>query len=207
MSSHREGPLTTVLFDLGNVLVGWDPYRPFAGRLTRDEWREAADAVGFSEFNVRADAGERIEDLVEEAGRRDPAHGLFLRRYFDGFPESLTGPVPGCAAIVERLSDAGLRLLGLTNASAETYPFMRDAAPAVRLLEQVVVSGRERLIKPDPEIFRRTITLTGADPSRTVFIDDTAANVQAASDLGFTGIRFQGSDQLSAELQELGLLA
>ncbi|MDO5493234.1 MAG: HAD family phosphatase [Nesterenkonia sp.] len=206
MIGRTNSALTTVVFDLGNVLVGWDPYLPFADHLTRAEWREAADAAGFAALNVRADAGERIHDLVDEATRRDPAHGRLLRDYFDGFADSLTGPVPGTASIVARLRESGVRLLGLTNASAETYPLMRAAAPATDELEQIVVSGREGLIKPDAEIFRRLTEITGATPQESVFIDDTEANVRSASASGFAAIRFRDAEQLAADLRELGLL-
>lgn len=177
-------PITAVVFDLGNVLVGWDPYLPLADLMTRDEWARFADDADFAGLNALADEGVPVAELVRRAGEVDPLHGELVGRYFSRFELSLTGPVPGVADIVDELAARVLRVLGLTNWSAETFLFAPGAAPAIASLEAVVVSGREGVCKPDPEIFRRLVDAHRLDPATTVFIDDSPKYIKGYLALG-----------------------
>lgn len=197
---------SAVVFDLGNVVVGWDPFGPFSDRLTRAEWEEFTVAADFFGLNRLADAGMPVAEVAALAADKNPLHGDLVAQYFRGFDQALTGPVPGTAAIVEDLHIEGVRLLGLTNWSAETFAFAPVAAPVIKRLESVMVSGEEGLTKPDLEIFRRLIAAYALRPEATVFIDDSVSNVDAARSLGFVALQFDGPNQLRQDLNQLGLL-
>lgn len=195
----------TVLYDLGNVLVGWDPYGPFEG-LSHDEVDAFFAETDFLARNHEQDAGRpwvELRALVEESW---PQHAHLVDRYVDGFAASLTGPVPGSAEIVEELLATGTRLYGLTNWSAELFHHAVPAAPSIGLLEGIVVSGEVGLAKPDPEIFRLTIDRFALDPARTVFVDDSPRNVEAARSVGLHAVHFTSAEALRLELVRLGLL-
>lgn len=197
---------TTVVFDLGQVLVGWDQTGPLSETMSREEWEEFAQASDFASLNVSADNGSTIVEVVARAAATDPAYGEIVAAYYENFPRSLTGPIPGMAEIVAELKGAGVRLLGLSNWSAETIHHAPVAAPAIGELEDIVVSGREKLIKPDPAIFALLLDRFDLVPGRTVFVDDLPANVEAARELGLIGIVFTGAADLRAELDRLGVL-
>ncbi len=202
----RGSQFTAVVFDLGNVLVGWDPYQPFAGRMTRDEWEQSAAEAGFPALNAMADRGVPLSEITRTAAEADARHGELMDFYFQGFEHSLTGPVPGTAEIVRDVRDAGLRVLGLTNWSGETFHLAPEYAPVIGDLEAVVVSGREGVCKPSHEIFELIADRHDLTPARTVFVDDSPPNVAAAADLGFTAVRFVDAARLRAELREMGIL-
>ncbi len=195
-----------VVFDLGQVVVGWDAYLPLADRLTRDEWDRFVEESGFAELNLAGDGGVPLRDIVASAAEKDPRHGELVAHYYERFPLSLTGPVPGVSEIIGELHASGVRLLGLTNWSAETFPFAAGAAPIINELEGILVSGREGLTKPDPEIYRLLARRYDLVPERTVFIDDSPRNVDAAATLGFLALLFVDAARLRADLRALGLL-
>lgn len=204
--------IDTVIFDFGNVLVGWDPYRAYRGHTGADGrvWSTAdVDAffeeVGFAALNHEADAGRPFADIVAQVARTSPARAADLAVYVERYAESLTGPVPGSEALVKDLAGLGMRLYGLTNWSAETFRHAEPAAPAIGLLEGVVVSGREGVAKPDGRIFELLAARFDVDPARAVFLDDKQENVDAAREAGFTAIRFTDPGAARAGLRELGL--
>lgn len=195
----------TVLYDLGNVLVGWDPYGPFEG-LDRAEVDTFFAETGFLAHNHEQDGGRPWAELRALVAASWPQHAPLVDRYVEGFAASLTGPVPGSAEIVDELAAAGARLYGLTNWSAELFHHAVPAAPAIGRLEGIVVSGEVGLAKPDPAIFRLTVETFGLDPARTVFVDDSLPNVRSAQDVGLYAVHFTTSAALRDELVALGLL-
>lgn len=197
---------TTVVFDLGNVLIGWDQALPLADRMNREEWNRFAAEADFAALNTASDSGVPVAEVVARAAETDPRHGEIVSLYYENFEKSLTGPIEGMAEVVAELKASGTRLLGLSNWAAETFHHAPAAAPAISELEDVVVSGRERLIKPDPQIFDVLTERFGLDAARTVFVDDLPANIEAANSLGFIGLVFTEAESLRKELTELGLL-
>ncbi|SKC71298.1 HAD family hydrolase [Krasilnikoviella flava] len=196
-------PVDTVVYDFGNVLVAWDPYGAFPrrSRAEVDAWMAEID---FPAFNHAQDAGRSWADA--RASLTDRPHPLLLLdEYVAGFDGTLTGPVEGSAELVEELRAADVRLLGLTNWSAELFAHAATAAPATARMEQVVVSGRVGLAKPDPAIFRHLAATHDVDPARAVFVDDSPANVAAAASLGFHAVRFTGTPTLRTALRARGL--
>ena len=204
-SADRPTP-TAVVFDLGNVLIGWDQTGPLADRMSAEEWQSFAEAADFPTLNTAADSGVPITEVIARAAEADPHHGEIVTGYYENFAKSLTGPIDGMAEIVAELRDSGVRLLGLSNWSAETIHHAPVVAPAISELEDIVVSGRVGLVKPDPAIFELTRDRFGLDPHRTVFVDDLPANVEAAERLGFIGHVFSGAASLREDLSDLGLL-
>jgi 2-haloacid dehalogenase len=199
-----EAVIDTVVYDFGNVLVGWDPYLAYEGR-PRAEIEAFFEAVDFNTINHAADAGTPYVVLLERVERTRPDLAQDLRRYIEHYELALTGPIEGSAELVAELKGLGLRLYGLTNWQAETFHSAEPAAPAIGLMEDVIVSGREGMAKPDRRIFELVVERFGVDPSRTVFIDDKDVNVDAARHVGFHGVVFTTTEMLRKDLRALGL--
>lgn len=203
----RTPALSTVVFDLGGVLVDWDPRYLYRRLLPDDEAVERfLDEVDFAGWNHRQDAGGSWAEAVEAHSAEHPHHRELLAAYPARFRETLGGEVPGTAQVLRELHAGGIRLLALTNWSAETFPHARELFGFLDLFEDVVVSGEEGLAKPDPAVFRLLLDRHGLDPRETVFVDDSAANVAAAAATGMVALRFRDATTLRADLRRLGLL-
>ena len=195
-----------VVFDLGNVLVRWDPYLPYTGRMSRDDVDAYFADINFPALNHRQDAGRPWAHARDEVVANFPHHADAFDVYLDHFADTLPGPVPGSEDVVRDLRARGTRVLGLTNWSAETFHHAEPAAPAIGLLEGVLVSGTVGLAKPDPQIFHLLARRFGLDPPRTVFTDDSLRNVEAAAAVGYDAILFTDAKSLRATLAARGLL-
>jgi 2-haloacid dehalogenase len=176
-------PPTTVVFDLGGVLIAWDPALAFADVLEPHEVQPFFDEIGFEEWNLAQDRGRTLAE-VRELGARFPHRAAHIAAYERSWQSSLTGEMPETVTVVDELERAGVRLLALTNWSAETFPWAMQTFPVLRRFEGVVVSGVERLVKPDAAIFELLLDRYGLDAGATVFVDDKPANVEAAVALG-----------------------
>lgn len=199
-------PVDAVVFDLGNVLVRWEAARAFHGRLSDAEVERFFSDVDFPALNLRQDAGRPWHEARADVARTHPQHAATLDLYVERFAHALPGPVPGSAEVVDDLRAAGVRVLGLTNWSAETYHHAVPAAPVIGRLEAVVVSGHEGVVKPDPRIFELLAERHGLDPARTVFTDDSTVNVEGAAALGYQAVLFTSAAALRADLVARGAL-
>ena len=206
MSSAWTTP-TTVVFDLGGVLIDWDPRHLYRRLLPEDEVDPFLDEIGFAAWNYAQDAGGSWDEAVERLAARHPHRRELIAAYPARFPESITGPVPGTVELLRELHARGTRLLALTNWSAENYPHAEAAFDFLDLFEAVLVSGVEGVAKPDPAVFTLLVDRYRLDPAATVFVDDSPANVAAAAAAGLQALRFTGADGLRADLSRLGLLA
>ncbi|WP_265521255.1 HAD family hydrolase [Oerskovia flava] len=198
-------PIDTVLYDLGNVLVGWDPYGPYTGRMPRADVDRFFTDVDFATFNHAQDAGRTWAEARAHLATTHPQHLGALDVYVEHFAASLTGPVPGSAALVRELAALGIRLYGLTNWSAELFHAAEPAAPAIGLLRDVLVSGRVGLAKPDPRIFTAAVERFDLDPTRTLFVDDSPANVTAARQVGLHAVHFTTTPAFRTDLRAAGV--
>ncbi|WP_454048545.1 HAD family hydrolase [Cellulomonas sp. Marseille-Q8402] len=207
IAPHQPHDLVeAVVFDLGNVLVHWDPARAFDGLLAPQDVERFFADVDFPALNLRQDAGRPWHEARAEVARSHPEHAATLDLYVERFAHALPGPVEGSAAVVDDLRAAGVRVLGLTNWSAETYHHAVPAAPVIGRLEAVVVSGREGVAKPDARVFRLLAERHGLDPARTLFTDDSPRNVEAAAALGFQALLFTSAAALRQALVARGAL-
>jgi 2-haloacid dehalogenase len=196
-----------VIFDLGNVLIEWQPHAAVAAGLGADEATRfmTADDFDFMAFNHVLDAGGTWEDGEAELRRTHPHWVGHAAAYRAHFPESLVGEVPGTVAVVRELHAAGVPMFGLTNWPDEFWPHAPRKFEFLGLLDDIVVSGTEGVAKPDPEIFEIAVTRAGIPASQLVFVDDKQVNVSGAIDHGLDGILFTGAEALRAALRERGL--
>jgi 2-haloacid dehalogenase len=208
-SPDHAARIDAVVFDLGGVLIDWDPryvYRElFAGD---DEAMETfLGTVATPEWNRLQDAGQTWEQAIGALVAAHPEQRELIEAYHERWPDMLGGPIQGTVDILRELRDAGrVRLLALTNWSAETFPIARERFPFLGWFEGIVVSGEERIAKPDPALYRLLFERFGLDPATTLFIDDVAANIDAAAVLGMPTVRFTDPDTLRTDLVRLGLL-
>lgn len=200
-----EAP-TTVVFDLGMVLLAWDRTLPY-----RAEFADAAALEAFLEtvlpmdWHMRLDGGRDWEEALGERIALYPEHERLIRAYRDRYHETIPAAIEGTVAILEALHAAGVDLLALTNFPAEVFEPTRARFDFFRRFRGVVVSGDEKVMKPAPEIYRRLAERYGVDPRRAVFVDDRRDNVEAARALGFIGVVFESPEALADELRRLGL--
>lgn len=199
--------IDTVIFDLGNVLIDWNPrylYRKLFGGDT-DAMERFLSEVCHAEWNERQDAGRTWQEAIEEATARHPEHEQLIRAYHLRWQEMLGGAIQESVAILHELRKRGTRLLALTNWSRETFPVALARFEFLHWFDGILVSGEERLIKPDPAIFRLLISRFGLDVSRAVFIDDSLRNVEGARRAGLRAIQFEGAANLRRDLTALQL--
>ena len=197
-----------VVFDLGGVLIDWDPrhlYRKlFAGDETAMEHFLAT--VCTHEWNRGQDAGRTFAEGASLLKAEHPDKAGLIDAYCARFDEMMPGPIAGSVEILADLKSSGVPLYCLTNFSAETYPPTFERFEFLRWFRGVVVSGEVGIIKPDPRMYELLLERFAIDPQRAVYIDDVAANVGAARPFGIHAIHFTTPAELRAELVELGLL-
>jgi 2-haloacid dehalogenase len=206
VSNPPSSTPTTVVFDLGGVLIDWDPRYLYRQLLPEDEIDRFLDEIGFRAWNLAQDAGGSWDDAVERLAAEHPHRRDLIAAYPARFAETMSGPVPGTVELLRELHAQGTRLLALTNFSAESYPHAVAAFDFLDLFEGVVVSGAEELAKPDPAIFALLIERYRLEPATTVFVDDSPHNVDAATAAGLRAVLFTGADDLRRDLSRLGLL-
>ena len=201
-------PVKAVVFDLGGVLIDWDP-RYLYRKLLDDEAavEEFLATVCTPEWNAEQDRGRPFAEGVAELVERHPVHAAAITAYHERWPEMLGGAVGGTVEVLAELRAAGVPVYALTNWSAETFGIARERFEFLSWFDGLLVSGEERMIKPDPAIFRLLLDRFGLDPGATFYIDDSPANVAAADRLGLDAVRFTSPAQLRRDLEARGLLS
>jgi 2-haloacid dehalogenase len=198
-------PIDTFLFDLGGVLIDWSPRylfaRHFAGNAAAMD--HFLTHVCPPEWNVTMDAGKPVHVGLAERVAAHPEHEGMIRRWFDEWPAMMSGAVPGSVEILRELKGRGFRLYALTNWSADTFHHAQAKFDFLNWFEDIVVSGRISLVKPDPAIFRHAIEQCRLAPPRTLFIDDSAKNTDSAATLGFQVHHFTTADKLREHIAPL----
>jgi 2-haloacid dehalogenase len=195
-----------VLFDLGGVVLTWEPARAYEQVLAPELVPGFMAEIGFAEWNRSHDAGRAFAVGERELIQRHPEHEQAVLAYRRHFGTTLTGMVPGTGAVLAELAAAGVGLAALTNWSAETFPVARRRFGLLGRFAGVLVSGEEQLAKPDPRIFALALARFGLVAERTVFVDDSPVNVEAARAAGLQARLFVGAEALRADLVDLGLL-
>jgi 2-haloacid dehalogenase len=197
----------TIVFDLGNVLINWNPRNLYRKLFTDPAAMEHFLAnICTAEWNLEQDRGRSWADAVSSLCARHPEHADLIAAYAARWEEMLDGPIHGTVEILRELKAARRPLYALTNWSAETFPRARERFEFLEWFDGIVVSGEVRLIKPDARIYRHLLESYGLAAGDTVFIDDSGVNVAGAEAVGITGLRFTSPEALRRDLAALGLL-
>ncbi|MDB5677491.1 HAD family phosphatase [Sphingomonas bacterium] len=197
---------TSVIFDVGRVLFDWN-LRFLYERLIPDD--EALDAflrdVVTPEWHFQHDAGRSFADTSTELTAEHPHHAELIAALAPQFNETIGPAIPGMTELVADLHAAGVPLYAITNFSGEFWPpFRAREAEFFAPFRDVVVSGDEKLVKPDAAIYRLALERFGLEPEEAVFIDDNVANVVGANALGIHALLFTGEPKLRTDLRDLG---
>jgi 2-haloacid dehalogenase len=197
-----------IVFDLGGVLIDWNPRHLYRKLIEQEAAMERfLDEVCHQAWNEEQDRGRTFAEAIEEAALRHPDQRALIEAYQLRWDEMLAGPIEDSVEVLEELAAAGFELHALTNWSAETFPIARARYPFLTRFETILVSGEERLIKPDARIFQLLLERIAHPAQACIYIDDSPRNVAAAQALGFDAIHFTAPSQLRSELAERRLLA
>lgn len=202
-----EAPVEAVVFDVGRVLIEWD-LRALFGKLIadRDELDWFLANVVTEEWHYQHDAGRPLSEMVPERKTQFPDYANLIDAYATRFLETIPRPVPGTAALIERLARAGVPLYSITNFGVEFWAQFRPTFPPLDHMRDIVVSGVERMAKPDAAIFDLAAKRFGHAPGAMLFVDDNAANIDAARALGWQVHHFTEAGLLEVDLADRGLI-
>ena len=202
-----EGP-TAVVFDVGNVLYGWDPDSFLIRQIADDEARmRFIEDVDLWSWHDSLDGGRPFAEASAELSETFPDYAQLISAWGERFGETITDPVPGVHAIVEALEARGVPLFAITNFSADFWaPFRAREDAFFRRFRDVVVSGEEKLLKPDPALYYRALDRFGLKPAEALFIDDRIINVEGAEAVGMQAHLFTDADDLRRRLEAENLL-
>lgn len=199
---------TAVVFDVGNVLYGWDPERLYANRIADDSARRRFIAeIDLYRWHDTLDGGRPFAEAAAELSARFPHYAELITAWGAHFGETITEPVPGVHAIVAALVARDVPLFAITNFSADFWaPFRARETAFFDQFRDIVVSGEEKLLKPEPEIYERALLRFDLAPGEALFVDDRQANVDGALAAGMRAHLFTDAADLAARLQAEGLL-
>lgn len=197
-----------IVFDIGNVLIHWEPralYRKIFASDDEVEW--FLGNVCTSAWNLEQDRGRSFEDAVAEATLRHPDHAEAIAAYHHRWAETILGPISGTVDILEDLAARGVPLYAITNWHQDKFRETRSRYPFLDHFRDIVVSGDEGVVKPDPAIYRLLLDRNGLEASACLFIDDSVKNVEGAESVGMKAHHFTSPAALRQELSRGGILA
>lgn len=200
--------IDTIIFDLGAVLIDWNPrhlYRKIFN--TEEEITWFLENICTSEWNDHQDAGRSFSEATEELISKHPEWEVPVRAWYDRWQETISGPVHETVEILKTIKESDrYRLYALTNWSAETFPWALDTFDFLHWFEGIVVSGVEKMRKPQPEFYQILFDRYDVDPYKALFIDDNIKNIEAGNRVGLATIHFKSADQLREDLIRIGIL-
>ncbi len=200
--------VNAIVFDFGNVLLEWDPrfvYRKFF-QENEEGMENFLKEIKFAEWNAEQDKGRPFEEGIAILSREFPQHAELIQAYHDHWQDSIGDAIAGSVEILKRLKHKGFRLYGLSNWSAETFPFALAKYDFFGMFDDMVISGQVGFVKPDPAIYTVLLEKIGKPADACLFIDDSLANIQQAKRMRFVTIHFTSPAQLEAELTQMGIL-
>jgi len=199
--------IKNIIFDLGGVLIDWDPrlvYRTIF--QTEEEVEEFLGNICLYEWNVQQDAGRSLQEATDILVAQHPEWKKEIEAYYGRWEEMLGGPINETVQLLDKfVSNNNYKVFALTNWSAETFPIAQARYDFLDWFDGIVVSGVEKCIKPDPKIYKILFNRYQLQPSECLFIDDNKANVAASESLGMSAIHFESPEQLIKELAKLSL--
>ena len=181
-----NSPIKTIIFDYGNVLLEWNPRYLYQRYFPDDPegMERFLEEVNFSDWNLQQDKGRPFVEGIALLSQQFPHYSHLIQAFRDNWTDSVGEPVAGTVDILQRLKKAGYALYGLSNWSAETFPFMRGKHDFFDLFDDMVISGEVGHVKPDPEIFQILLDKIGRPASECLFIDDALSNIHQAAEDG-----------------------
>lgn len=198
---------TTVIFDLGGVLIDYNPRYLFRKVFdNKEKMEDFLENVCTPEWNVAQDAGRPIAEAVAELHTRHPDMHNQISAYYGRWLEMLNGAIEGTVDILGELRSRKTPLYALTNFSSETFPLAWNLFDFLAWFEDILVSGQEKLLKPDPAIYQRLLERNGLRASECVFIDDAPENVAGAEAAGLRAVLFRSPEKLRQDLENFALL-
>ena len=201
--------IDTIIFDLGSVLISWDPYPVLLKAYNNDEekTRWFLQNICHMEWNTTLDAGISFEQAKQKRIAEYPEHAEYISIYLDNWEEMLLGPIEGTLDTLRKIKESGrYKLYAITNWSREKFPIARKKYSFLSWFDDIVVSGEIGIVKPDEKIYRYAIErFELSHPQQAVFIDDRLENIEAAAAFGIKGIHFINPEQMLAELNKLGI--
>ncbi len=196
------------VFDLGGVLIDWNPRYLYRKLFGGDDaaLEHFLAHVCTSAWNAQQDAGRSFREATALLKQEYPHSAELIDAWFARHPEMIAGPIAGSVEILAELRANQVPLYALSNWSLETFPSAQKRFDFLQWFRGILLSGKVRLIKPDPRIYQLFLETFGLDPAQAIYIDDSHANVESANAVGMHGIVFKNADQLRAELTNLGLM-
>lgn len=197
--------IKNIVFDLGGVLVDWDPrylYRKIF--QTEEEVEFFLENICTYTWNLEQDRGRTLAEATQERIQKFPEYADKIKAYYGRWDEMFTGTIPENVELLnDLLKDDRWGVYALTNWSRETFPIAQKLFPFFDRFHGVVMSGEEKVIKPDPAIYKILFQRYGLKPEESVFIDDRLENIEGAIAMGMKGIHFTPRMDLRAELMAL----
>ncbi len=197
-----------IIFDFGGVLVDWNPRHLYAEEFQdHNEMEYFLSNICTPEWNSRQDAGRSFCEGIQELEDQYPEHSSMIRKYFTDWCKMLKDEIPENVKLLRQLKKSEkFRLFGLTNWSTETMPIARQRYSFFELFAGIVVSGEEKMVKPDSKIYHLLLERYSLEAKRSLFIDDSIVNVQTALQIGFHALHYHDGMNLENELKSLGIL-
>ena len=196
--------ITTIIFDLGGVLIDWNPryvYRTIFESEEKIDW--FFENICTHEWNEHQDAGRSLKEATDELLAKYPEHENEIRAYYDRWEEMLGGPIHETVSILRSLKETNkYKLYALTNWSAETFPKALERFEFFKWFDGIVVSGAEKTRKPFADFYKILLDRYNIDPTTSLLIDDNLRNIKGAEKVGINGIQFTNAEQLKSDLKE-----
>lgn len=207
MNTDKTSNIKNIIFDFGGVVMDWNPRYFYKDYFNDDEKMEYfLRNIATDEWNVEQDRGRSLKEGTEILVEKFPDWEKEIRAYYDNWATMLRSDIPENVAVLQKLEHTKYELFGLTNWSAETFPYALKHYDFFRIFEgKIVVSGEEKMIKPDPEIWKVLLNRYNIKAEESVFIDDNPKNIEVAENLGFITIKISENTDLEKELKDFGI--
>ncbi len=204
MNSQPRVTVKNIIFDFGGVLLEWHPDRVYRSYFTDEQSLQSFySETQIMHHNRELDRGQPFDKILKELAIQHPQHSEALKLWKSAWHRMLGGAIEGTVEILHTLKKSDYRLFGLTNWAAETFPYVYYNHDFFQLFEDIVVSGREGMIKPEPEIFELCVSRNQIRAEESLFIDDNLENVEVAKQLGMHAIHFKDPEQLRQSLMSM----